>query len=92
MFLAGGEVTTMAHLPWKFIFVVVGALMAGNILLRILGFGTSPDSSRVLAESLSWASSISSRGPIVAAAIHGASVILSAIAIPLAVVLALTRR
>ena len=92
MFPAGGEVTTMNNLPWKLIVTVAGALIAGNIVLRILGIGTSPDSSRVLAESLTWASSVSSRGPIVASAIHGASVILSAIAIPLAVVLALTRR
>lgn len=82
----------MANIPWKLIVMVAGALLAVHILFRILGIGISPDSSRVLAESLSWAASVSARGPIVAAAIHGASTVIAAVAIPWIVVWALTKR
>ena len=82
----------MDNLPWKQIVMVAGALLAVHVLLRILGVGTPSDSSYVLAESLSWATSVSARGPIVAASIHSASVVFAAIAIPLTVVWALTRR
>ena len=68
--------------------VLIGAgVLAGLYFVRHVGRTPVADPGiEVLARELAWIAALSQYGPLIAAAIHGASVMLAAVLLPLVVV------